>query len=705
MENTRLLLLIMFALCVFNSNAHSQNILDSRLVYQSPEMQKVIINENKVFATVNDTTLSFDIYYPPAFEFNKNLPVVVFNNGGIMEIPRWGIYKDWARLIAANGMIGINYQSRSGRGLPDGELLLDYLLKNSTELKIDQEKIGMWTCSGNARTGMRLAYSSRKNIIKSLVVYYGGPDSLGQLRQDLPTLVVRAGLDAQFLNTGIDNFIQSALQQDAQLEVINYVRGIHAFDAFQPAEEANTIILKTVSFLKKSLATPSKTDFVLTNKNFMWLIMNNQLPKAISEFRNARRINRADPNFQPFYNAVIREDVLNANAYWLKRNGRQADAMELFRLAVESYPESPNAYESLSEALEDEGNKTAALQNAQICLQKLPTAQNMNENFKQVVKRGAEERISRLTAPTNIPPKRAHHALVYDEENETVFMIAGSTPIDGGNSGIFLNDAWSFDGKEWKQISQSGDKRSGMRLAYDSKRKKLYSFGGFSDAGSLSDLRVWKDNQWETISFLPAVKAAESGFVYDAARDKFIVFGGSAERGKVNGDTWEWDGNAWQKMEGMSPPGRQAFAMVYDTKRGKTVLYGGSDGNGKTFEDGIWEYDGKVWKNIKGDGITPGRRMAPGFAYDSKRGLFILFSGRLGAEKKNDTWGWNGKAWQQLASEGPSPRAMGYMTYDQRRDRVVLFGGRLGWPNDANDTWEWDGTKWQEILIKEKQDH
>jgi hypothetical protein len=41
---------------------------------------------------------------------------------------------------------------------------------------------------------------------------------------------------------------------------------------------------------------------------------------------------------------------------------------------------------------------------------------------------------------------------------------------------------------------------------------------------------------------------------------------------------------------------------------------------------------------------------------------------------------------------------MGYLAYDRRRDRVVLFGGRRGWPNDLNDTWEWDGSRWTEIL-------
>ena len=55
---------------------------------------------------------------------------------------------------------------------------------------------------------MRLAYKTKPELIKALVVYYGGPDSLGQLRQDLPTLLVRAALDAQFINKGIENFLQ-----------------------------------------------------------------------------------------------------------------------------------------------------------------------------------------------------------------------------------------------------------------------------------------------------------------------------------------------------------------------------------------------------------------------------------------------------------------------------------------------------------------
>jgi hypothetical protein len=41
---------------------------------------------------------------------------------------------------------------------------------------------------------------------------------------------------------------------------------------------------------------------------------------------------------------------------------------------------------------------------------------------------------------------------------------------------------------------------------------------------------------------------------------------------------------------------------------------------------------------------------------------------------------------------------MGYLAYDKQRDRIVLFGGRKGWPDgDLNDTWEWDGTSWRQV--------
>ena len=296
----------------------------------------------------------------------------------------------------------------------------------------------------------------------------------------------------------------------------------------------------------------------------------------------------------------------------------------------------------------------------------------------------------------SIPDKRAHHEMVYDEAGKSIVMISGSTPLNGGQSFKFFNDIWSYRNSQWSRVANSGNERSGVRMAYDSKRQKIFSYGGFNGSSSLGDLRMLEGNEWKTISDIPDMKAAESGFVYDTERNMLIAFGGSAGRGKVNNTTWEWDGNVWAKFNGSGPDGRQAFAMVYDSKRMRVVLFGGMGTSPNQKYADTWEYDGKNWTKVSDNG--PGPRTGSGYAYDSKRGMLILFGGDdANGEAQNDTWGWNGEKWKRLSESGPSARVMGYMAYDKDRDRTVLFGGRPSWPNDVNDTWEWDGTKWNEV--------
>ena len=296
----------------------------------------------------------------------------------------------------------------------------------------------------------------------------------------------------------------------------------------------------------------------------------------------------------------------------------------------------------------------------------------------------------------SLPPKRAHHGLIYDEANKNILMTSGSTPLNGGQSFKFYNDIWKFNNAQWSQVTTTGDERSGIRLAYDSKRNRIFSYGGFNGSSSLSDLRILDGNEWKLLSNAPEMKTAESGFVYDINRDKLIAFGGSASRGQVNNTTWEWDGSTWTKFNGSGPEGRQAFVMVYDSKRMRTVLYGGMGTSpGQVFGD-TWEFDGKIWTKITDTG--PGPRTGAGYTYDSNRGLLILFGGDdASGTTHNDTWGWNGVVWTKLSDAGPTARVMGNLAYDKDRDKIVLFGGRPSWPNDVNDTWEWDGTQWTEV--------
>src|ERR1044071_502787 len=121
MKRTLLLLLISTSAFI----ARSQN---PGLVLHQPAMDKVTVEEGKKFMAANDTTLVFDIYYPQGFDKKQQLPVVVFVNGvGSMELHRWKIYQDWGRLVAANGLIGVTYQTRRNHAADDSERMLDYL--------------------------------------------------------------------------------------------------------------------------------------------------------------------------------------------------------------------------------------------------------------------------------------------------------------------------------------------------------------------------------------------------------------------------------------------------------------------------------------------------------------------------------------------------------------------------------------------------
>ncbi|HVG22812.1 MAG TPA: alpha/beta hydrolase fold domain-containing protein [Thermoanaerobaculia bacterium] len=85
---------------------------------------------------------------------------------------------------------------------------------------------------------------------------------------------------------------------------------------------------------------------------FVRTIRTQGVAAAVAAFDAARR---RDPNA-----VLFRERTLNAAGYALLGEGRRADALELFKLNVRAYPESPNVYDSLAEAYAGSGDETTA---------------------------------------------------------------------------------------------------------------------------------------------------------------------------------------------------------------------------------------------------------------------------------------------------------------------------------------------------------
>ena len=373
---------------------------ESGLVLHQPAMDKVVVEEGKKFRTVNDTTLLFDIYYPPGFDKKQELPVVVFVNGiGSLELYRWKIYQDWAKLIAANGMIAINYQDRRNRAMEDSEYLLDYLASNSHELSIDKERIGLWSCSANVGTGLPLAMKESRRSVKALVVYYGSaqspPNTRPSYRQDLEIQIVRSGLDFYNLNVGIENFVKTALLEDLHFEYINYPEGQHAFDAFDDTPRSREIILQTVDFLKRVLSKdhPVPAKNVLTNSR-LWsmIITENKVDEALKEWNDAMVMYRKMPGHSPWYNHIIDERNLNQAGYQLLQAGRTNEALKVFMANQEQFPASANAYDAIADAYEKAGDKVKAVSYSRKAIEKItPDTRGGAE-----IRKSAEDKIKRL---------------------------------------------------------------------------------------------------------------------------------------------------------------------------------------------------------------------------------------------------------------------------------------------------------------------
>lgn len=84
-------------------------------------------------------------------------------------------------------------------------------------------------------------------------------------------------------------------------------------------------------------------------------IQEKSVDAAITQYRDLKAKNAQDYQFS--------EGELNLLGYNLLRNGRTDDAIAIFKLNVESFPESANPYDSLGEAYAAKGEKELAIKN------------------------------------------------------------------------------------------------------------------------------------------------------------------------------------------------------------------------------------------------------------------------------------------------------------------------------------------------------
>jgi FKBP-type peptidyl-prolyl cis-trans isomerase/Tetratricopeptide repeat len=90
-------------------------------------------------------------------------------------------------------------------------------------------------------------------------------------------------------------------------------------------------------------------------------------------------------NYEDDYN--FKEGQLNTLGYELLQGGRVKDAIEIFKLNMEQFPESFNVYDSLGEAYMADGNTKLAIKNYEKSVEMNPD----NENGKKMLKKLKEK--------------------------------------------------------------------------------------------------------------------------------------------------------------------------------------------------------------------------------------------------------------------------------------------------------------------------
>ena len=303
------------------------------------------------------------------------------------------------------------------------------------------------------------------------------------------------------------------------------------------------------------------------------------------------------------------------------------------------------------------------------------------------------------------PGNRVYHCMVYDDQLRQCILLDGYHQDDTPEFG----EVWAWNGNSWSILPGKGPLvRGAGSAAFDGRRGEIILFGGLHYRGSeegklLGDTWKWNGKEWKQITAPGPQARAWHCMAYDSHRDRVVLFGGSEGFGKTAfADTWESDGSKWTKLNVHGPEPRSDFAMVYDSIHRKIVLFGGQqvksdDAGRKDFGD-TWTWDGTAWQKVDTQG--PSARIQHHMVFDNVSGRVILYGGN-NAENGilGDMWAWNGTKWTEIKMTGETPgkRFLHAMTFDAKRNRVILYGGGNG-QIIFGDTWEWDGNRWEKIM-------
>jgi len=309
------------------------------------------------------------------------------------------------------------------------------------------------------------------------------------------------------------------------------------------------------------------------------------------------------------------------------------------------------------------------------------------------------------------PAPRTTHPIVALGGGRT-FVFGGETRDSKVWPMVNTNDTWLLDSAQnsWSYVSGNGapTPRCHMPAAYSPEHDVVLVHGGWrndSVPGQVFD-DTWLfhvgQRRWEQVfpSGTGPGRLSDHGLVYLPTLRKFLLLAGRS--------AWLFDPStvAWTAMGRANVVDEQgqpasydlgaSTACTVDPATGLVVLYGGSYGSPPlTFTDTTVLYDVATHTHtVLAPRVSPPPRVRGGFGFDERFQRVVLFGGVQDqfSTRRDDLWIFDPitREWREiLASNAPGRRGGYYgMAYDLERGSFVLSCGRRAYDSWIDETWE-----------------
>jgi hypothetical protein len=321
----------------------------------------------------------------------------------------------------------------------------------------------------------------------------------------------------------------------------------------------------------------------------------------------------------------------------------------------------------------------------------------------------------RRTAPrVETPPARVFGTLIYDADDDRTILFGGNLPFAIVVNDLWEFARGEPQG--WQKISVSRgppDSRALHTAVLDPVRRRMVVFGGADRTRVFDDLwslELGGNPTWHELVAVgegPGPRYSHT-CLYDPKRDRMIIFGGYDEQGQQN-DVWalslQGPAPSWSQLlpEIPFPTGAILHSAVYDARRDRMLVFGGSIGQVFPSNE-TWELtlgDPPTWRKLTPLGVLPPPRAGHNAVCDADRDRMVVFGGSY----ENGTWALSLEgepAWSQLHPGGflPAGERSGHVAvFDPVRDQMLVFGGRA-FGGTLSDTWILDwGARDRQIVI------